>query len=78
LGWVGAAIWAVFLLDALGERLELGGFDVKEPLEVRAHLALHLVDLLERVEVLPDDAPRLVRVGIVADYLGGDHERRNE
>jgi hypothetical protein len=27
---------------------------------------------------LSDDAPRLVRVGVVADDLGGDHKGRDE
>jgi hypothetical protein len=67
LGWAGAAVWAVFLLDALSEGFELWGFDVEEPLEIRAHLALHLVCLLEGVEVLSDDAPRLVGVSVVTD-----------
>jgi hypothetical protein len=69
LRWIGTTIVAVLLLDALSEGLELGSLDVKEPLEVRAHLALHLVDLLEGVEVLSNDAPRLVGVGIVANHL---------
>lgn len=51
---------------------------MKYPLEVGAHLSLHLIYLLERVEALADDAPGLVRVGIVADHLGGDHECGNE
>jgi hypothetical protein len=38
------------LLDALGESLKLRGFDVEEPLEVRAHFALHLI---YSVEVCP-------------------------
>jgi hypothetical protein len=38
--------------------------------EVRAHFALHLI---YSVEVLSDDTPRLVGVGIVANDLQGDH-----
>jgi hypothetical protein len=69
LRWIGTAIVTVLLLDALSEGLKLGSLDVKEPFEVRAHLTLHLVDLLEGVEVLSNDAPRLVGVGIVANDL---------
>ena len=36
---------------------------------IRAPLALHLVDLLEKVEVLADDTPRLVEAGVIADDL---------
>jgi hypothetical protein len=78
LRWVGATIWTVLLPDVLGESLDLRGFDMKEPLEVRAHLVLHLIYLLESVEVLSDDTPRLVGVGVVANDLRGDHEGRNE
>lgn len=51
---------------------------MEEPFEVRAHLALHLVDLFEGVEVLSDNAPRLVGVGVVADDFRGDCECGNE
>jgi hypothetical protein len=78
LKWVGTTIWTV-LLDALGENLELWGFDVEEPLEVRTCLAFHLIYLLEIVEVLSNDTPRLVRIGVVvADNLRGDYEGRDE
>jgi hypothetical protein len=53
----------------LSKGFELSSLDVENPLEVRAHLSLHLVDLFEGVEVLADNAPRLVGVGVVADYL---------
>jgi hypothetical protein len=53
----------------LSESYELCGLDVENPFEIRAHLALHLVDLLEGVQVLANDAPRLVRVSIVANDL---------
>jgi hypothetical protein len=78
LRWVGATIWTALLLDTLGESLELRGLDMEEPLEVQAHLTLHLIYLIESAEVLSDDTPRLVGVGVVADDLGGDHEGRNE
>jgi hypothetical protein len=45
------SLWTVLLLDALGEGLELRSFDVEEPLEVRAHLVLHLIHLLEGVAI---------------------------
>lgn len=43
-----------------------------------AHLPLHLVHrpLLELP--LTDNPTRLVRVSVVADYLGGNHEGRDE
>jgi hypothetical protein len=52
--------------------------DVEYPFEVTAHLAFHLVHLLEREEALPDDALRLVGVRVIADDLGGDHESRDK
>lgn len=51
------------------------GLDVKLPLEVAAHLALHLVDLAEGEHALAHDAPGFVGVGVVTDDLGGNHER---
>ena len=60
------------------ELLERVGLDVQLPLQVRAHLALHLVDLPEGEHTLADDRPRLIRIGVVADHLGSDHERRNK
>lgn len=68
-GHAHAGSWPVLGTD---EGLELGDFlarDVEVPLEVAAHLALHLVDLLKLEQFLSDDAPRLVRVGVVADDL---------
>lgn len=68
----------VLLLDALGKRLELGSIDMEDPLEVGAHLSLHLVDLFEGIEVLADDTPRLVAVGVIAHYFGRDHKGGNK
>lgn len=48
------------------------------PLQVPAHLPLHLVHLLQLEHLLRDDTPTLVRVRVVADDLAGDHERRDE
>ena len=75
---VGTSLGTVHLADFLLKALELGAVDVEDPFEVAAHLALHLVYLLERVEILADDAPRLVGVGVVADNLGGNHKSRDE
>ena len=61
--------------------LELGdvfALDIQIPLEVAAHLSLHLVDLLERKHLLRDDRPRLVRVRVVTDDFGCDHEGADE
>ena len=52
--------------DKVGED---GVVDGKLPLEITAHLSLHLVDLAEGEHALGDDAPRLVRIGVVADNL---------
>lgn len=60
------------------ELLQLLRRDVEDPLEVAAHLSLHLVDLAKGEHSLPDDAPRLVGVGIVAHDLRGDHKCRYE
>ena len=49
--------------------------DVELPLEIAAHLALHLVDLAEGEHALAHDAPGLVGVGVVTDNLGCNHER---
>ena len=45
---------------------------------VLAHLALHLVDPPKLEHALADYQPGLVRIGIVTDHLGGDHEHRDE
>jgi hypothetical protein len=39
----------------------------KLPLEVRTHLALHLVDVAKVEHALSDDGPRLVAVCVIAD-----------
>ena len=75
--WVGPGpgkVLAHHLLEH-GERLRL---DVQLPVEVLAHLALHLVHLAQLEHPLPDDAPALVGVGVVADDLGGEHEGGDE
>jgi hypothetical protein len=57
------------------EFLERAGFNIKLPFEVRAHFALHLVDLAKGEHALTDDAPGLVGVGIITDDLRGNHKR---
>ena len=52
--------------------------DVQLPIEVLAHLPLHLVDLSQLEHALPDDAPGLVRIGVIAYDLRNDHEGRYE
>ena len=51
---------------------------IQLPLQVLAHLPLHLVDLAQLKHTLRDDTPRLIRVSVVADDLGREHERRDE
>jgi hypothetical protein len=52
--------------------------DVQLPVQVSTHLSFHLVDLAEAKNVLSDDTPGLVRVGIVTDNFRSDHKRGNE
>lgn len=54
------------------------GVGLELPLEVRAHLALHLVGLAQREEVLADDGPGLIRVRVVTDDLTRNHEGGEE
>lgn len=75
---LGRAIGGVFLLDLDLENLQLLLGNREHPLEIRAHLPLHLVDLLQRKHALTNYTPRLFRIRIVADNLRGDHERRDE
>ena len=65
-------------LDVRLEILKRGGFNVKLPLQVRAHLALHLVNLPEGKHSLTDDTPGLVGVGVITDDLGSNHEGGDE
>ena len=60
------------------ERLELGSRNVQVPLQVATHFPLHLVDFLQRKHFLRHDAPRLVRIGVVADDFAGNHKGRDE
>ena len=76
-GGVGSGASKV-LADHVLELLEGTRLNVQLPVEILAHLALHLVDLPELKHALADDRPGLVRVGVVADHFGRDHERRNE
>ena len=72
------AVRAVVLADLGLELAELLGVNVEQPLQVAAHLALHLVYLAEGEHALADDGPGLVRVGVVADDLARDHEGGDE
>jgi hypothetical protein len=60
------------------EGLQIVRVDVEYLLGVTAHLVFHLVQLLEREKALPDDAPRLVGVRVIADDLGDNHENRDK
>lgn len=60
------------------ELLQRARFNVELPIQVVAHLALHLVDLPQRKHTLTNDTPGFVRVGVIADDLGSNHERRDE
>jgi hypothetical protein len=66
------------LPDHQFEVLKCCGVYVKLPLQVGAHLTLHLVDLPERKHSLTDDAPGFVGVCVIADDLGSNHESRDE
>jgi hypothetical protein len=55
-----------------------GGIYVELPLEIRAHLSFHLVNLPESEHALTHDAPRLVRIRVIADDLGGEHKGGNK
>lgn len=60
------------------ELLQVLGVDVQVPLEVTAHLALHLIDLLEGEHALAHDTPGLVGVRVVADDFRRNHECRDK
>ena len=64
--------------DGLFELGECLGCDVELPLQVRAHLELHLVDLPESEHTLTGDTPRFVGVSVIADDLGSNHKCRDE
>jgi len=71
--------WTFEILPNHGlELLERAGLDVELPFEVGAHLAFHLVNLPKGKHTLTNDTPGLVRVSIIADDLGSNHECRNE
>jgi len=75
--WIGS--WTLEIpADHRLKFLECVGLDVELPFEVGAHFSLHLVDLLEGKHAPTDDAPGLVRVCIVADDLGSNHEGGDE
>jgi hypothetical protein len=47
------SIRSILLPDAISESSEFRSLDVKHPLEIRAHLALYLLNLLGAVEIYP-------------------------
>ena len=77
IGGVGSGASKV-LADHVLELLEGTRLNVQLPVEILAHLVLHLVDLPELKHALAGDRPGLVRVGVIADHFGRDHERRNK
>jgi len=54
------------------------GINIELALQVGAHCSFRLVDLPECGRALANDTLRLVRVGVVADDLGGKHECGNK
>lgn len=48
------------------------------PLQISTHLPLHLVHLLQGEHLLRNDTPAGIRVGVVTDDLGSDHEGGDE
>ena len=61
MSWVGAGARSLKIpLNHGFKLLEGTGFRTELPLEARAHLALHLVDLLKGEDPLADNAPGLV------------------
>ena len=68
----------ILFLDHLRENFKLVVSHIEHPVEVAAHLALHVVDLTKGKHALGDNAPRLVRVRVVANDLASDHEGGDE
>jgi len=73
MSWVGARTLEIPPNHRL-EFLKCAGLDVELPLEIGAHLALHLVNLPKSKHALTDNTPGLVGIGIIADDLGSNHE----
>ena len=73
MSWVGTRTLEIPPNHGL-EFLECAGLDVELPLEVGTHLALHLIDLPKGEHALPDNAPGLVGIRVIADDLGSNHE----
>jgi hypothetical protein len=48
------------------------------PVQVPTHLLLRLIDFPQLKHSLPNYTPRFVRIRVVADHLGDDHEVENE
>jgi len=63
-------IWTWLAEIALDHHLEIredGVVNGDFPIEITTHLAFHLVDLPERKHALGNDAPRFVRICIIAN-----------
>lgn len=67
--WIGGFGVLEVLPDHLLEGGEYGIVYGELPVQIIAHLALHLVDLAQGEHALGDDAPGLVGVGVVAHDL---------
>lgn len=66
------------LADHILEFLEGQRVHIELPLEILAHLALHLINFPELEHALCHNAPRFVGVRIVTDDLACEHECGNE
>jgi hypothetical protein len=60
------------------ELLQGRRLDIQFPIQVLAHLPLHLINLPQLEHPLPNYTPRLVRICVVTDYLRCDHEGGDE
>ena len=80
----GGVVWVAWsiLLEILPYHLlEIGKdwvVDGQLPVQIGAHLPLHLVDLPQRKHALSDDAPGLVGICVITHHLGRNHIGRNK
>jgi hypothetical protein len=65
---------AVLYVDAGFKLNKISLLDIEMPLEQGAHLQLHLADLVKGEHILSDFGPRLIRVCVVCEDLGRNHE----
>ncbi len=69
-------IWAwtsKVMLDTSLKVMQHQRIDTELPLQVQAHLPLHLVDLLKCKHPLTNNTPRLVRISVITYNLWGKH-----